>query len=133
MNGSRLCALALVSIVLLRLSWHAAMHATSSGMAAGAAAALLPLLPFVAAWAFKLRGLWIYGGIGAWVYFCHGAMEAFATPAERGWALGETILATLYFVGLWLRVKEQRQARTSAVDMPAADSSPLAKDPPYAG
>jgi uncharacterized membrane protein len=58
-----------------------------------------------------LRGLWIYGGIGAWVYFCHGAMEAFASPPERLWALAEALLAAAYFVGLWLRVRAARSQR----------------------
>ncbi len=74
----------------------------------GVATLLLPLLPFVAAWAFKLRGLWIYAGIGVWVFLCHGGMEAVANPAERGWALAEVALAALYFAGLWLRTREAR-------------------------
>ena len=110
MNGTRLCAMALAGLLLLRLVWHAVVHAPATGMASGVATLLLPLLPFVAAWAFKLRGPWIYGGIAAWVYLCHGGMEAVANPAERGWALTEVALASLYFTGLWLRVRAARAA-----------------------
>ena len=110
MNGTRLCAISLAGLLLLRLVWHAVVHAPVTGMASGVATLLLPLLPFVAAWAFKLRGLWIYGGIAAWVYLCHGGMEAVANPAERGWALAEVALASLYFAGLWLRVRAARAA-----------------------
>ena len=111
MSGARLCALSLVAILLLRLGWHVSVHAEASGLAAGLAAILLPLLPYCAALAFRLRGPWIYGGIAAWVYFCHGAMEAFATPNERGWALAEAGLALVYFLGLWLRTREGARAR----------------------
>lgn len=108
MNGTRICAGALAGMLLLRLVWHGLVHAPVTGMASGIATALSPLLPLVAAWAFKLRGLWIYGGIGAWVYLCHGGMEMVANPAERGWALAEMALAALYFAGLWLRTREAR-------------------------
>lgn len=106
MAGARLCAISLLSMLLVRLAWHVSVHAESSGLAAGFAAILLPLLPYCAALAFRLRGPWIYGGIAAWVYFCHGAMEAFATPGERGWALAEAALALVYFAGLWLRFRK---------------------------
>ncbi len=106
--GTRLCAVSLFGLLALRMLWHALVHASASGFAVGAAALLAPLLPFVAAWAFKLRGLWVYGGIAAWVYLAHGVMEAVATPAERVWALGEIALAAVYFVGLWLRVRGAR-------------------------
>lgn len=112
--GTRWCAGSLLALLLLKLAWHAAVHAPSSGFAAGAATTLLPLLPFLAAWAFKLRGLWIYGGIAAWVYLAHGAMEAVATPAERGWALGEVALAVAYFIGLWLRAQAARAQRATS-------------------
>lgn len=108
MTGTRLCAVALLGLLLLRLAWHAVVHAPSIGMAPGAASVIWPLLPFVAAWAFKLRGLWIYGGIGVWVFLCHGGMEAVANPAERAWALAEMALATAYFFGLWLRTRAAR-------------------------
>ncbi|HWS27495.1 MAG TPA: DUF2069 domain-containing protein [Xanthomonadales bacterium] len=110
MNGTRLCAVALAGLLLLRLVWHAVEHAPLTGMASGVATLLLPLLPFFAAFAFKLRGPWIYGGIAAWVYLCHGGMEAVANPPERGWALAEMALASLYFAGLWLRVREAKAA-----------------------
>jgi uncharacterized membrane protein len=112
-SGTRWCAASLIAILALRLAWHAQVHAPASGHAVGAAAALLPLLPLVAAWAFKLRGLWIYGGIGAWVYLAHGVMEAVATPAERAWALAEAGLAAAYFFGLWLRLRAARVARSA--------------------
>lgn len=103
MSGARWCVFSLAALVLLRLIWHVSVHAESSGLAAGMAITLLPLLPFCAALAFRLRGVLIYGGIAAWVYFCHGAMEAFATPSERVWALAEVALAVIYFAGLWWR------------------------------
>lgn len=114
MSGGRLCALSLAGMVLLRIVWHVSVHAETSGLAAGMAALLLPLLPYCAALAFRLRGPWIYGGIAAWVYFCHGAMEAFATPDERLWALAEAALAMLYFGGLWLRTRAAKMARVAA-------------------
>jgi uncharacterized membrane protein len=110
--GTRLCAGSLLGLLMLRLVWHALVHAPAIGIAAGVATILVPLLPFIAAWAFKLRGLWIYGGIAAWVYLVHGAMEAVATPAERGWALGEIALAAVYFVGLWMRARAGRNEST---------------------
>lgn len=109
MSGARLCAVSLAAMLLLRLAWHGSVHAEASGLAPGLAAILLPLLPYCAALAFRLRGPWIYGGIAAWVYFCHGAMESFATPAERGWALAEAALALIYFTGLWLRTRAAKR------------------------
>ncbi len=110
--GTRWCAAALFGLLALRVVWHALVHAPASGLAAGVATLLVPLLPFLAAWAFKLRGPWIYGGIAAWVYLAHGAMEAVAAPAERAWALGEVALAAAYFVGLWLRTRAGRNEST---------------------
>jgi uncharacterized membrane protein len=109
--GTRWCAASLFGLLALRVVWHALVHAPASGLAAGVATLLVPLLPFLAAWAFKLRGLWVYGGIAAWVYLAHGAMEAVVAPAERAWALGEVALASAYFAGLWLRVRGARDER----------------------
>ncbi len=111
MSPARICAISLAGLVLLRLAYAAAVTPDALAAAGFAAIALAPLLPFVAAWAFRLRGLWIYGGIAAWVYLAHGAMEAFATPAVRGWALAEIALASIYFVGLWRRTRELKAAR----------------------
>lgn len=111
MSPARICAISLAGLVLLRLAYAAAVAPDVRAAAGFAAIALAPLLPFVAAWAFRLRGLWIYGGIAAWVYLAHGAMEAFATPAVRGWALAEIALASIYFVGLWRRSRELKAAR----------------------
>lgn len=111
MSPARICATSLAGLVLLRLAYAAAITPDARAAVGFAAIALAPLLPFVAAWAFRLRGLWIYGGIAAWVYLAHGAMEAYATPAVRGWALAEIALASIYFVGLWRRSRELKAAR----------------------
>ncbi|GMU43376.1 MAG: DUF2069 domain-containing protein [Xanthomonadales bacterium] len=107
-TATRLCAASLAALVLLRLAYAWAISATPADVAGHAAIALAPLLPFVAAWAFRLRGLWIYGGIAAWVYLSHGVMEAWATPPVRAWALVETVLATLYFAAMWERTRRMR-------------------------
>lgn len=111
MSPARICAASLTALVLLRLAYAWAIAPDVRAAAGFAAVALAPLLPFVAAWAFRLRGLWIYGGIAAWVYLAHGAMEAFATPAVRAWALAEVALASVYFIGLWRRTRELKAAR----------------------
>lgn len=114
MNATQWCAASLAALVLLRLAYAWAIAATPDAAAGHAAIALVPLLPFVAAWAFRLRGLWVYGGIAAWVYLSHGVMEAWATPSVRGWALAETALATVYFSAFWWRTRALRAARAEA-------------------
>lgn len=107
MNATRWCAATLLALVAVRVAWAIAWQAPALPAAAGI---LWPLLPFVAALAFGLRGVWIYAGIGAGIYFCHGVMEAWATPDARGWALGEALLAVGYFLAYWRRALGLRAA-----------------------
>ncbi len=111
MNALRWCAASLVALLLNKVLWLNAGDALDGGVAASLAIALLPFLPFAAALAFKLRGVWIYAGIGVWIYFCHGAMEAVVSPDQRVWALLEVALSTLYFVALAWRIRAEKQAR----------------------
>ena len=111
MTGTRLCTGSLVLLIALKLAWHGLYHPPATGFSGGLAMTLLPLLPLAAALAFSLRGPWIYAGIGVWVYFCHGAMEAYANPLERPWALAEIGLAIGYFIGLWLRTRAAKKAQ----------------------
>ena len=114
MSATRWCVLTLLALLLNKVLWLNAGSAIQSGFAASLATALLPFLPFAAALAFKLRGLWIYAGIGVWIYFCHGAMEAVANPDARVWAGLEVLLSTAYFVALTWRIRAEKRARLSS-------------------
>jgi|CXWL01.1.fsa_nt_gi uncharacterized membrane protein len=115
MNPLRLCQFALAGLILLNLWWHGVARVSSAGAASDLGLALLPLLPVTAAWAFKLAGPWIYGGIAAWIYFCHGVMEAWVDPGARVLASAEIGLTLIYFAGLYLRTRELRAAKRAAV------------------
>lgn len=107
MTAVRWCASLLLSVVLLRLAWAAA---GDTPLAAAAAGTLWPLLPFAAAFAFRMRGMWLYGGIAAGIWFCHGVMEAWATPGALAWGIVEALLSAGYFVAYWRRALALRAA-----------------------
>ncbi len=109
--GTRLCQLALTGLIVLQLLWHGWANPVPAEAAADLSLALLPLLPIAAAWAFKGKGPWVYGGIAALIYFCHGVMEAVVTPATRGWSGTEVALCLVYFAGLHLRTRGFRAAK----------------------
>lgn len=111
MTPERACALMLAALVVLRLAWPDLSGAVAPDRFAAALLTLLPLLPFLAAWVFRLRGLWIYGGIAVLVYFCHGVMEAWVLPQQRWLALTEVVLSLGYFAAVYWRTALQRRAR----------------------
>lgn len=120
MNPLRLCQFALTGLIALNLYWHGWANPSTSDALSDLGLALLPLLPVSAAWAFKLRGPWVYGGIAALVYFCHGVMEATVTPQTRLLSGAEILLSLIYFVGLHLRTRELRRAR--AIESPGENA-----------
>lgn len=122
MSPGRLCGLSLALLLVLRLGWSWQLHAGSERLAWSWLLALLPLLPFLAAWLLRLRGLWIYGGIAALWWFCHGVMEAWAEPSARSLAYAEIALSLLYFAGLLWRQWLDRVARR-ALPGKAGDST----------
>lgn len=96
------------ALLLLRLAWDAEQ---GGAWAAVVASALWPFLPLIAALAFRLRGALIYAGIGAWLCFSHGVMEAYASPTGRVWAIAEIVISLVYFVLLWLRWRHEKARR----------------------
>jgi len=109
-TGTRLCQLALAGLIVLQLLWHGWANPAPDA-AAQLSLALVPLLPISAAFAFRLKGPWVYGGIAALIYFSHGVMEATVTPSTRGWSVAEIALCLAYFGGLHLRTRESRSAK----------------------
>lgn len=104
MNWTRMAWAAIALLVTLRLGWEAGQGVAWT---ASVASALWPWLPLIVALAFRLRGALIYAGIGAWLCFSHGVMEAYASSAARGWAMAEILLSLIYFLALWLRWRQQ--------------------------
>ena len=112
--GTHLCQLALAGLILLQLLWHGWANPIPAQALGDLSLALLPLLPIASAWAFKGKGPWVYGGIAALIYFCHGVMEAVVTPATRVWSVTEVLLCLVYFAGLHLRTRALRAAKGGA-------------------
>jgi len=99
-SASQRCAgAAIIALLLLQPIWHAWL------LPPGAAPAwlvttlfLLPILP--SAWLLlrRDRHAAFWGAVAALIYFCHGLMEAWAAPRERGIALAEAALSVALIV-----------------------------------
>jgi uncharacterized membrane protein len=116
MNTTRWCVLSVVALVLLKLVWHGYAWPPEGGWRAGVASALLPMLPLGAALAFRLRGALIYAGIGVWIGFCHGVMEAYAAPEQRLWACAEIMISLAFFAGIAMRARNFRRQRAGTTN-----------------
>jgi uncharacterized membrane protein len=102
--------------VLLQLAWYLWLAPpTLFPPAFVVALAVLPgLVPLLLGWFNFERGL-LWAGFAALGYFSHGVMEAWTTPAVRGLAVVETVLAVV-LVGCLTQAAlvEKRAARAQA-------------------
>ncbi len=127
MKGLNWCRFSFVGLVLLALYWFGWSAPTPRDAAVSLSWAAAPWVPLAAAAIFRLPGLWVYGGIGALLCFCHGVMEAWVAPEVRALALIEVLLSLTYFIGLHLRTRQLRtekaarlaRQRNAAVDASA--------------
>lgn len=89
----------------------------------------LPILPalLLAARNHPNAGFW--GGLAALLYFSHGVMEAWTTPAVAALAWTEIVLATaLVFSASWPGLRARRAMRQTATGPnEVADDSPRAQ------
>lgn len=113
MIGTRICMAALLALVALKLVWSGLHGKTDGALALGIVGILVPLLPALAAAAFRLRGFWVYAGFAPMWFFCHGVMELMAGN-HLLLASIEVMLSLLFFGGYWLRTKSIKQAKAAA-------------------
>ena len=110
----RIALLAFLALLLLQPLWHGWLHPPRLfPLALVLSLAILPLLP-------PLVGLWrkrpsapFWAGLLSLPYFCHGVAEAWASPAERGLAVLESLLALVVVLGVGLQGLRQRRRRRS--------------------
>ncbi len=94
MSALRIGQTAWLLLALLQVLWHGVLRAPPAVLVLPALLlALLPLLLPLLARAAPRR-LW-WAAVAALLYFCHGVMEAWSAPAERGLALVEIALSIL--------------------------------------
>lgn len=100
MNARRVGFAAWALLAALQIAWHGLLlPPTQIPVAIALGFALLPLaLPLLAIRRPPRALLW--AGLVALLYFCHGVMEAWSAPAERGLALTEAALAVLLILAL---------------------------------
>ena len=93
-------ALGMVLLLALIVAWHALL-APPQRMPMWLAMLLHAwvLLPGLVMLALRRRQAVFFGALAALVLFCHGVMEAWATPGVRAAALAEAALSVLVIVG----------------------------------
>jgi uncharacterized membrane protein len=101
--------------VLLQLAWYLWLAPpTLFPPAFVVGLAVLPgLVPLLLAWVNFERGL-LWAGFAALGYFSHGVMEAWTTPAVRGLALAETVLAVVLVACLTQAALVEKRAARAA-------------------
>lgn len=117
MNAQRLGGLALLSLILLQIVWHAWLFPPERApLAFVLAIALLPLLPAIMVYPHKPRRGLLLAGIVSLFYFCHGVSEAYSAPGERWLALSEVVL-TVIVIGVlgWQSRGYKRPPKNTAV------------------
>jgi len=98
-SAAQLARAAILVLLGLHLAWRLWLAPSASAPAwAMALFFTLPLLPAVVLALAGHRKAPFWGALAALLYFCHGVMEAWATPAVRGLALAEAGLAALLIV-----------------------------------
>jgi uncharacterized membrane protein len=97
--AGRLAAAAIVALAALQVAWHAWLAPPASTAPwAMAVAFALPLAPALVLLAARHRRAAFWGAVAALLYFSHGVMVAWATPAERGLGLAQAALAAALIV-----------------------------------
>lgn len=105
--------LLILALLLLQPAWHLwlAPPAVLPPMFVAVAMAL-PILPAAVLALLRRPSAGFWGGLAALLYFSHGVMEVWSTPAARGPAWAETLLATaLVFSASWSGLKARAAAR----------------------
>ncbi len=83
------------ALALLQIAWHAwLLPPIRMPITVALLIALLPLAVPLLYWRTPARALLLAGMICLF-YFCHGVAEAYAAPAERGFAVIEIVLAVI--------------------------------------
>jgi uncharacterized membrane protein len=78
----------------------------------GAALMSLPILPAVLLALLRRPSAGFWGGVAALLYFSHGVMEWWTTPAARGPAIVQTALAVaLIFASSWAGLQARLRSR----------------------
>lgn len=112
MSRSRLVlCIALFALSVLFSLWF---HASPYRVALLAFFCLPPLACLAFAWAGSRKAVF-WSGVFGLLWFCHGVMEAWTVPAERGYALVETALAVVIILasswpGLDSKLGKRRRA-----------------------
>lgn len=95
----RIAVLAILGLAGLHLAWRLWLFPSASAPPwAMALFFSLPLLPAVVLAVAGHRKAPFWGALAALLYFCHGVMEAWVTPAVRGLALAEAALSAVLIV-----------------------------------
>lgn len=98
-TASRVAGAAIVLLFALQLAWHGWLspprHVAPWQMAL---AFSLPILPALLLALLRHRRAAFWGAMAALLYFSHGVMEAWSSPAVRGLALAEVALSCLLVV-----------------------------------
>jgi len=90
----RYAALAIVSLLALQVLWHGVLFPpVEAPVWLVTGLFLLPIAPAASMLLGRHRHAPFWGAVAALLYFCHGLMEAWATPEVRMLALMETALS----------------------------------------
>lgn len=111
MSTDGLGALVWIALVLLQFAWYLAIAPPATGSPWIALMLTLPplLLP-LAALRRGLRRALFWAGVVALVFFCHGIVAAWTTPAARVPAMLESALCALLIGAVgWSGVRERRR------------------------
>ena len=114
--GYRYAGLGIASLLALQIVWHAWLFPPMSAPPWLITALFaLPLLPSTWMLIRRDRHAPFWGAVAALLYFCHGLMEAWATPDVRWLALTETALSVLLiFAASWGGLKARFARKNSA-------------------
>jgi uncharacterized membrane protein len=110
MNLRRMAFAAWALLAALQVAWHGLLlpPPATIPIAVALGFALLPLaLPLLAM--RRPRRALFWAGLIALLYFCHGVMEAWSAPAERGLALVEIALSVLLIAALGVDARRSRR------------------------
>ena len=115
--AARVAAVAIVALAAWQVAWHAVLSpSTEAQRWAVALFFVAPLLPALGALLVRNRRAAFWGALAALLYFCHGVMVAWATPAERVPALVEIALAiALVAAASWDGVRARFRRRPAAL------------------
>lgn len=116
MNPRRIAGVCIFALLALQWLWHAWLAPPLLAAPVMMAAAFsLPILPAAVLFAFGHRQAAYWGALAALLYFTHGVMLAWASPAERGLAIAQTLLSiALVLSSSWEGVRARMLKRKRA-------------------